>query len=219
MEKFLEMEVLRFIFRILLFLMSIVFFSSDGLWASSLWMASSNSERNILSDKIACRVGDLLTITIKESNGTTTKSNTTTKKDPVSIDNTVTAFFYPSSASNFGKHNGSLPRTSITGKNEYTGDGAITNTNEMNGTVTVKVIDVLPNETLVIEGRRLIGASSEKQYAVLTGLIRQEDIAFDNTIESTKIADARVEYLQEGVVNSAQKKGWLLRLNDWLNPF
>jgi len=83
----------------------------------------------------------------------------------------------------------------------------------------VQVIDVLPNGNLVIEGLREISFSKEKQYAELHGIVRPYDVQSDNTVDSTNIAAAQIDIVSEGTLTDAQKKGWLLKLNDKMNPF
>jgi flagellar L-ring protein precursor FlgH len=84
--------------------------------------------------------------------------------------------------------------------------------------VAVTVVDVLPNGNLVVEGAKIIRAGQESQYAYMRGIVRPIDIASDNTILSTKIADAQVEFIPEGELTEAQKKGWLVRMWDKIRP-
>jgi flagellar L-ring protein precursor FlgH len=83
----------------------------------------------------------------------------------------------------------------------------------------VTVVDVLPNGNLVIEGSRFVSYSGEKQYATLRGIVRLDDITNTNTVASSSIADARVEFLSEGTISASQRKGWLSRVIDTVNPF
>ena len=83
----------------------------------------------------------------------------------------------------------------------------------------VQVIDVLPNGNLVVEGTREISFSKERQFVSLHGIIRPYDIQPDNTVASSNVADAQIQVISEGELTDAQKKGWLLRLNDKINPF
>ena len=77
-----------------------------------------------------------------------------------------------------GKHKGQLPATEIETKSSNQGGGSISNTQDLKGRISVVVIDVLPNGVLVIEGARLVTFSGESYYAVLKGMVRQEDIGF-----------------------------------------
>ena len=85
--------------------------------------------------------------------------------------------------------------------------------------IAVKVIDVLPNRSLVVEGKRETSFSGEKQTIVLHGLVRAEDVASDNTVLSYNIADATIQIIGKGTVSSTQNKGWFTRIYDFVNPF
>jgi len=85
--------------------------------------------------------------------------------------------------------------------------------------VAVKVMDVLPNHNLVVEGRRETSFSSEKQTIVLHGIIRPEDVGSDNTVLSYNVADATISITGKGTVTDAQRKGWFTQVLDKVNPF
>ena len=184
----------------------------------SLWMSPRNNERGMFADKRATRKGDLLTVIVAESTVTSNVQNTTSSKK-TSINDKVTQWLFTPAASGFGTHNGELPATNITGDNSYTGGGSIGNLQSFNTSFTVSIIDTRPNGTLVIEGVRQVLVSGERQYVILTGIVRPEDITPENTIESTRIADAQIEMLSEGTLTEVQKEGWLTKLNNLLNPF
>ncbi|RME69108.1 MAG: flagellar basal body L-ring protein FlgH [Verrucomicrobia bacterium] len=183
---------------------------------ASLWTSARTSEKSMWGDRRAARVGDILTVIIQESARVQASVRTETDKS-ASIDSAVDSFFFPSS--NLGTHNGELPEISMTGSNDFSGGGAITNSQSVSARAAVTVIDVLPNGNLVIEGSRYVAYSEEKQYAILRGIIRPDDIQTGNTILSSSIADARVEFISRGAISSAQRKGWLTRLFDTINPF
>ena len=111
-----------------------------------------------------------------------------------------------------------LPRLKPKSSNQ--GGGSIANTSDLKGRVSVVVIDVLPNGVLVIEGARMVTFSGESYYAVLKGMVRQEDIGFGfkdglryrNIISSQYIADAQIEFVSKGSLNDAQKESWYQRL-------
>ena len=81
------------------------------------------------------------------------------------------------------------------------------------------IADVLPNGNLVLEGARRVSFSGETQHVVLRGIVRPADISPANTVLSTNIAEARLEFLSEGELSSAQKRGWLSKLYQALRPF
>ena len=113
----------------------------------------------------------------------------------------------------------SVPGLATAGASDYTGGGEIKNSQTIATRCAVQIIDTLPNGNLVFEGIREVSFSKERQFASLRGIIRQYDIQPDNTVLSINVADARIEIVSDGTLTDAQKKGWLLKLNDKLNPF
>lgn len=183
----------------------------------SLWLKKTNNERGMFADPRAGRVGDLITIQVDESNSSTSSQSTSTSKDS-QVDNAVTQWLFPLAASSFGTHAGSLPGTSFGGSNTFSGSGSTSNTKAISARATVTVIDRLPNGNLVIEGARRITFSGESQWVVLRGLVRPVDISSDNTVLSSRVGDASVEFISSGALTESQRKGWLTRIYDTVNP-
>jgi flagellar L-ring protein precursor FlgH len=111
------------------------------------------------------------------------------------------------------------PKVSGSGKSEFTGKGDTTREGKIVGTITAMVVEVLPNGNLVLGSRKEITINNEKQIFVFRGVVRPEDISADNTVPSTKIADARVYYVGDGVIQDKQSPGWLIRILDKVWPF
>ena len=107
----------------------------------------------------------------------------------------------------------------MSGTTTFTGGGQIQNNQTITTSAAVTVVDVLPNGNLVIEGLREVSFSKERQFVSLHGIIRPYDILPDNTVASVNIADARIQIVSEGTLTDSQKKGWLLKLNDKVNPY
>jgi flagellar L-ring protein precursor FlgH len=182
------------------------------LCAGSLWSAA-GSDRSMYADRKAARSGDILTIVVSESMAATSSQSKKTSRD-ASLNDAVQSFLYPTT----GLHNGAMPSISISGKAAYDGGGDVSNNQSLNSRAAVLVTDVLPNGNLVIQGARMVTFSGETQYVVLHGLIRADDVASDNTVQSSNIADARVEFISEGTLTDAQKRGWLTKLYEKLRP-
>ena len=77
----------------------------------------------------------------------------------------------------------------------------------------------MPNGNLVLEARKELTINSETQILVLTGMVRPDDVTSDNTVFSNKIADARVYYVGDGVLQEKQSPGWFVRVLDHVWPF
>jgi flagellar L-ring protein precursor FlgH len=192
--------------------------------ATSLWNKSTNTQRSIFAGKRAYAVGDLITIDVSESSSLAASQNSVRNRQS-QIENAVNQFLFANSK--MGTHNGGLPGTEIESKTSNQGGGSIANTQDLKGRVSVVVIDVLPNGNLVLEGARMVTFSGESYYAVLKGIVRQEDIGFGfkdglryrNIVSSQYIADAQIEFVSKGSLNDAQKESWYQKLAAILNPF
>lgn len=171
----------------------------------------------MFADRKASRTGDILTVVVQESAATQSSQKKKTNTSS-SIDTSVDQFLFPSSVSRLGTHKGALPAISFSGANDFSGGGEVNNSQTMNARAAVLVTDVLPNGNLVIQGVRRVTSAGETQHVVLHGLVRADDVASDNTVLSTNIADARVEFISEGALTDAQRKGWLTKLYDILRP-
>lgn len=183
--------------------------SAQSLWPS----AAAGSQASIYADRKASRRGDILTIIVAESAVASSSQSTTSSRNS-SIDDAISRFVF----SGLGKHKGQLPVTDAYGKTSYSGGGDISNSQSLSARAAVLVTDVLPNGNLVIEGVRMVRFSGETQYVVLHGLVRPDDVARDNSVVSTNIADARVEFHAEGALTEAQKRGWLAKVYEKLRP-
>ncbi len=95
---------------------------------------------------------------------------------------------------------------------KFDGSGSTSRDTSLKGTVTARVIEVLPSGNLVIRGTRAIKINNETQYLVLTGIVRPRDLDAENRISSTRIADARIEYTGGGVLSEKQRPAWFGRL-------
>jgi flagellar L-ring protein precursor FlgH len=184
--------------------------------AQSLWKADSSS--GIVSDKRARAVGDLITILVQENN-TATKDNTTKTAKSSAIDASIASFLYSPGASSFLTKNGQMPAIKLNSSQNFDGGGKISNSEKITARITVRVVDVLPNNNLVIEGRRTTSFAGETQDAVLRGVVRPEDITPSNTLFSYSIADATIKYISQGTITDNQRKGWFTRIWEKVTPF
>jgi flagellar L-ring protein FlgH len=85
--------------------------------------------------------------------------------------------------------------------------------------VAVRIVDVLPNGNLVVEGKRETSFSNEHQTIILRGVVRADDVASNNTVLSYNVADATIQIIGKGTVTDSQNKGWFTRILDKINPF
>ncbi len=188
------------------------------LQAESLWTAPGSSERSMYSDRKASQVGDILTVIVQETAATQSSQSKKTNS-AANVDASVEQFLFPPGISRFGTHKGVLPGIKLGGSNDFNGGGEVNNTQSLNARAAVMVTDVLPNGNLVIQGVRRVISAGETQHVVLNGVVRRDDISSLNTVFSSNIADAKVEFINEGSLTDAQKKGWLAKLYEKLRPY
>lgn len=185
--------------------------------ADSLWVKAT-TPKSMVADRRAVAVGDIITIIVQE-NSTATKNNNTQTEKSSGLDASIASFLYSPDASGLLSHNGKLPAISVTSKNSFDGGGKINNSEKIVARVAVRVIDALPNNTLVFEGRRKTAFSGETQDIILRGVVRTEDITSSNTVFSYNVADATIQFISTGTLSDNQKKGWFTKVWDKITPF
>lgn len=184
--------------------------------AQSLWR--DETARSMFADPRARAVGDILTIVVQES-ASTTKANTTKTAKNTSLDAAINTFLYSPAGSSFLTKNGQMPAINMASKNTFDGGGSINNSEKITSRIAVRVTEVLPNGSLVIEGRRQTKFSGESTDAVLRGVVRAQDVTSVNTVMSYNVADATIQYLSKGAVSDSQRKGWFSKIWDKVSPF
>ncbi len=102
-----------------------------------------------------------------------------------------------------------LPLVKAGGSDQMKADGTTSRGGQVTAKVTVVVREILPNGNLVVEGKQLISVNHEKQEITVTGVIRPDDIAPDNTVYSTYLAEANIRYSGDGVIGNKQRPGIL----------
>ena len=172
----------------------------------------------LFADSRARRVGDIVTIKVVESSTGTNTANTTSNRDS-STEYSVSSLFGKTAMPVLGGSIGTAPLLGTETSKEFKGDGSTTRRNTITATVAARVIAVLSDGLLQIEGARETKVNNETQYIVISGLIRARDVAADNSVLSTQIADARIAYYGKGVVSYKQRPGWFTRLMDNVWPF
>jgi flagellar L-ring protein precursor FlgH len=184
--------------------------------SQSLW--HDDVSRAMFADKRSTQVGDIITIIVSETS-TASKNNETKTEKNSSLSAAITSFLYPASASGLLTKKGSLPAMAYNSDVKHDGAGSINNSETVLAKIAVRIVDVLPNRNLVLEGRRETAFSGEKQTVVLRGVVRQDDVNPDNTVFSYNVADATIQMIGKGTVSDTQRKGWFTRIWDKLTPF
>ena len=188
----------------------IAVFTASALNAESLWLSKNNRQRGIFADRVASDIGDIITIQVDES---TTVSASMSKQSSSSANGNVgtTESFFGLNLGSGGVFGPGTVGYDMQGPGNQ-GSGSITNVQSVSSSATVMVVDKLPNGNLIIEGARQQVVSGETQYVIIRGIVRPEDISGDNSVMSSKIGNAQVEFLDKGAIAAAQKEGWITKL-------
>ena len=184
----------------------------------SLWPGESS--RNMLfTDNKARYVNDIVTIIIEESSSGQNKASTNTSKNSATSAGINALLGLDTSVINANANLGG--KLAVGGESASTlkGSGDTSRGGTLQARLTARVVGVLNNGNLLIEGRRQLTLNAEDQFIVITGVIRPEDIAADNWVLSSNIADARILYTGSGVLADKQHPGWMTRALDWVWPF
>ena len=112
-----------------------------------------------------------------------------------------------------------MPALKYDSKHAFNGGGSINNSEQIVAQIPVRVVDVLPNKNLVVEGERHTSFGGEQQDVLLRGTVRPEDIAANNTVFSYNVADASIKFVNKGAVTDSQHKGWFTKLWETITPF
>ena len=168
--------------------------------AESLW-ASADKPSSIYTDVRAGKVGDVLTVIIVESATSTSSASTDTSKNGSAA---VTPGVGPILKN--------IPALQYSNKDSMTATGTTSRNMSFTTRMTVKITKVNENGNFEVQGTRQVQTNKETEEIKLTGTIRPQDIATDNTVLSTSIADAKITHQGNGPVGSAQRLGIITRL-------
>lgn len=169
----------------------------------------------LFEDIKARRVGDMITVTLQEQTDAAKSADTGTNKS------TSTEILDPVIFGNSPTHNGNpIFRNSLESEHAFDGAGESSQSNSLTGSITVSVVDVLANGNLVVQGEKWININQGEEYIRLKGIVRPSDIGSNNTIASTRVANAQIQYSGDGVLNETNSMGWLARFfnGPWM-PF
>jgi len=174
------------------------------------------TELRLFEDLKARRIGDILTVRLVENTGASKSADTSTSKESSAKISNPTLFgvspalslpgFLPLSGTQNLNYD-----TSIDANRDFNGKGKSDQENSLNGTISVSVVEVFPNGYLSIRGEKRMTLNNGNEYIRLSGIVRPTDIGADNSILSTKIADATIMYTGDGPVAESNIMGWLAR--------
>ena len=166
-----------------------------------------NGYVSLFDDTVARRVGDIITVRLNESTVSKKSASTSVKKEtentfaePIILGKKVRGIL---------ANGGDL--TNMTSESDFSGSANSDQSNSLQGNIAVSIAEVLPNGTLIIRGEKWMKLNQGDEYIRIVGMVRQVDIDSDNSIDSTKIANARITYGGKGMMDDSNNMGWLAR--------
>jgi flagellar L-ring protein precursor FlgH len=176
---------------------------------------SAGRDMGLIENPVARNVGDILTVVLNEETAAQKTATTTTSK---STNDTLPGMTLLGKAVTL--HGVPITTNNIADQTKFDGEGASKQSNSLTGFVTVTVVKVLPNGNLYVRGEKRIGINQGDEYIRLTGVIRPIDLSPDDSISSSKVANARITYSGKGAVADSNAQGWLSRFfNSPWTPF
>jgi len=156
----------------------------------------------LFEDLKAQRVGDIISVILSERTQSSKTADTEIKKEnSVSFDAGTVLGVTPS----LGDYN---MQTALTQDRELKGEAGSDQSNSLSGSIAVTISEILPNGLMVVRGEKWMTLNRGEEFIRIQGLIRPEDVQPDNTILSTRLADARITYSGTGDLADANRQGW-----------
>jgi flagellar L-ring protein precursor FlgH len=188
----------------------------DGHASGSLWSDSSDT---LFTHRRSHRIGDLITVMIREQSNATRNAGTELSRSTerkLGIDAFAGAMKALAAA-----HPSIDPSKliSLASKNEFSGKGETKRSGTLDAMLTARIKRVLPNGDLYVEGHKVVLINDEESHLYLSGVVRPSDLEADNTVLSSVIADMQLEYTGRGDIANQQRQGWLSKILDFISPF
>ncbi|GAB2909125.1 flagellar basal body L-ring protein FlgH [Paralcaligenes ginsengisoli] len=179
----------------------------------SIYQPTAYGNYPLFEDRRPRNVGDIVTIVIQEkTNAAKNVATSTDRSGSATVGMTVVPSFLPSEL-------GAKQNLDASGANKASGKGSSSADNTFSGTLTTTVIGVLPNGNLQIAGEKQIAINRGSEYIRFSGVVDPRSITGSNTVSSTQVADARIEYRSKGTMDEVQTMGWLQRFFLNISPF
>jgi flagellar L-ring protein precursor FlgH len=184
--------------------------------SGSLWQESS---RSLVADFRAAHVGDLVMVVIDESPNA--KGDAETKLDRTSTMSlgAPQLFGFAQAIQKAHPDLNMQDVFDVMSKTNFDGSGETTRSSRVQAAMAVRVKKQLPNGDLFVEGTKVLMVNEEELHIYVSGVIRPEDISQDNSVRSSVVADAEIEFVGRGVLTENQSQGWLTRFLGAINPF
>ncbi len=172
---------------------------------------ASHGFQPLFEDRRPRMVGDILTIVLNEQ-------VSASKNSASNANRSGSSGFTPTLIPRQLRRIGELG-FEVEGENDFTGGGGSRANNSFTGTLTVSVVEVMANGNLLVRGEKQIAINQGTEFIRFSGVVNPRTITGQNTVPSTQVADARIEYVGDGYINEAQHMGWLQRFFLNISPF
>ncbi len=159
----------------------------------------------LFSDPRAHRIGDILTIGLVENTQASKKASTKTSKTNKNDISAPTLFGHQTTIA------GNPFSFGLGSNSAFDGDGESSQSNQLSGQITVTVAERLPNGNLIVRGEKWLTINQGQELVRIAGIVRPQDIGQDNTVPSTRVANANIGYTGRGSLADANTQGWLSR--------
>ncbi|MFH1019411.1 MAG: flagellar basal body L-ring protein FlgH [Pseudomonadota bacterium] len=181
---------------------------------------AAGSSLDLYADSRAKRVGDIVLVRIVETSKANKEANTKTEREST-VSGGVSSLFGLETwlADKNSRFSPSLTELQARLTNDFEGKGKTDRKSTVTATISARVIDITTDGNLSIRGYQEVKVNNETQHIILSGIIRPQDVAQDNSVLSTHVADARIDYSGQGVIGDKQQPGWMARALDSVWPF
>jgi len=173
----------------------------------------------LYEDAVAGRIGDILVIKIDEKDLASSQADTKLNKSDQTTYGVPAAIGLVAAIQKKFPDIDPAKLLATANEQKFTGNGAVQRQGTVLATLPVRVRQILPSGDLFIEGTKIVMVGHEEKHIYLSGIVRRIDISEDNTVPSSRIADAEIEYTGRGDVSDTQRRGWLSRVVGKLWPF
>ncbi|KDE40441.1 Flagellar L-ring protein FlgH [Nitrincola lacisaponensis] len=164
-----------------------------------------STSRDIYSDGRAHRVGDIITINLTERTQSSKQSSTSLDKSTNVNLNAPTVMGSPVTIG------GRELSAGLSSNSAFDGDSSSDMSNRLTGNITATIHEIYPNGVMLVRGEKWLTLNQGDEYIRISGLVRPQDIAADNSLDSTRLADARITYSGTGATSDVNVMGWLGR--------
>ena len=190
--------------------------------ADSLFSQRVAAQGSLVSDlQVFFKEGDLITVLVRETVEANTRADTKTKKESdveAGADAGDNAFLVSNDGLNILNPE-ELPNWKIEVENEHKATGSTNRRNQLVMTVTCRVVKVLDDGNLLIEGEKAVTVNREQSLLYVAGILRPQDVSPANTASSAQLANATVALSGKGPLWNNQRRGLVTKVLDWFSPF